>query len=425
MKKSEDNVTAEIIKEIKKTKLTYAVQTEKLNSAISKSLKSNKSKQGGDGGCIPDLVFTFKHENETWFGFIENKNGKDNMEKLDDDGFIKNHNNDGKLAYKNVISKYALNGAYYYARNSYNDTDYKNYLIIGVCGYEDGFKKYKHIVNTYILTPETGGVAAKFKDFSNLSFLYPENLKATMKEIALVHLTDEQKEKIKEQSEKSIDGALTTLNQQMRDELGIDAKWRINIVVAMILAGIGDKNYNITPLKIEDLKGSEEADSTDADIILRKINALLKHRKLPTDKADQIKDEIKRTIKYNQEFNQVRDSGETVLKTTYREIKTNILPFAENKMLDFSGAVYNRVTDWMGLADDEKNDVVLTPRYVVDLMVGLTRVDMNSYVWDFALGSGGFLISAMNVAIKDAKDKIKDPDEYKRKERSIGLTPKD
>nr|WP_317381138.1 N-6 DNA methylase [uncultured Helicobacter sp.] len=69
----------------------------------------------------------------------------------------------------------------------------------------------------------------------------------------------------------------------------------------------------------------------------------------------------------------------------------------------------------MAIPDNEKNDVVLTPRYVVDLMVELAEVNKDSFVWDYATGSGAFLISAMNAMIKDAQNSIKSPKELELK----------
>ena len=63
----------------------------------------------------------------------------------------------------------------------------------------------------------------------------------------------------------------------------------------------------------------------------------------------------------------------------------------------------------------EINDVVLTPRYVCELMAKLCKVNQDSYVWDYAAGSAGFLISAMKQMIKDAEDNIKSPKELQEK----------
>ena len=44
---------------------------------------------------------------------------------------------------------------------------------------------------------------------------------------------------------------------------------------------------------------------------------------------------------------------------------------------------------------------------------------MNSYVWDFATGSAGLLVAAMNEMLIDAKNKISSPEELARKEATI------
>lgn len=54
--------------------------------------------------------------------------------------------------------------------------------------------------------------------------------------------------------------------------------------------------------------------------------------------------------------------------------------------------------------------------------VKLARVDKDSYVWDFATGSAGLLVAAMNEMIDDAKEKISSPEEYQEKVAKIKAT---
>ena len=70
---------------------------------------------------------------------------------------------------------------------------------------------------------------------------------------------------------------------------------------------------------------------------------------------------------------------------------------------------------WLGFTQDKLNDVVLTPSYVATLLVKLARVNKDSYVWDFATGSAGLLVAAMNEMIIDAKRTITSPDELAAK----------
>ena len=48
-------------------------------------------------------------------------------------------------------------------------------------------------------------------------------------------------------------------------------------------------------------------------------------------------------------------------------------------------------------------------------------MNRDSYVWDYAVGSAGFLISSMKLMIADAKEHSTSPDEFRRKEQRIKL----
>ncbi len=69
----------------------------------------------------------------------------------------------------------------------------------------------------------------------------------------------------------------------------------------------------------------------------------------------------------------------------------------------------------MSIDNDAANDVVLTPRYVTQFMAKCARTNKDSFVWDKAMGSAGFLVSAMDIMIKDARETITDPDELDKK----------
>lgn len=86
---------------------------------------------------------------------------------------------------------------------------------------------------------------------------------------------------------------------------------------------------------------------------------------------------------------------------------------------DFTGKLFNEMYSWMGFSQDKLNDVVLTPSYVSALLVKLARVNKDSYVWDFATGSAGLLVAAMNEMLNDAKQNVKSPKELYEKELKI------
>ncbi len=90
-----------------------------------------------------------------------------------------------------------------------------------------------------------------------------------------------------------------------------------------------------------------------------------------------------------------------------------------NFHLDFTGKILNSLNDWVSIENDAAKDVVLTPRYVTAFTAKLARTNMDSFVWDRAMGSAGFLVSAMDIMIKDAQNKIKDETELVEKIENI------
>lgn len=354
MRSSEMNMVTMAQNWIKNSGLKYSVESEVLNPAISGSLKSNPSKTGKNGGGKPDITFYVEHNGEKWFGIIELKNKFDKLEKLTPEGLIDNQKKDGSPAYgPTAIGGYAVNGAHYYAKNAFNDTEYNKFFVIGANGYTDDSGKYKTEVSVYVLSNKTNGEAVKYKNFTNLSFLNPDNISETFNEISRLALTDDQRAKLRDQSEQSLDKELKRLNELMYKDLKIDANLRVNLLVSLILAALGDETNNISPLDVSDLRGSSEADSSDADVILRKVKTLFNSKQLPKTKIDQIVNALTQTIKFNN-FEKIGGGTESKIKTLYREINNNLISYARNTEIDFSGAVYNVMTDWMQVPDSEK-----------------------------------------------------------------------
>lgn len=114
------------------------------------------------------------------------------------------------------------------------------------------------------------------------------------------------------------------------------------------------------------------------------------------------------------------EERESILKVLFLQIQRDIVPILESNLhLDFTGKILNKLSDWVSIENDAANDVVLTPRYVTAFMARLARTNMDSFVWDRAMGSAGFLVSAMDIMVKDAQSKIVDKDELAEKVRRI------
>ena len=157
----------------------------------------------------------------------------------------------------------------------------------------------------------------------------------------------------------------------------------------------GLKTDGIVQLKPEKLDGNIDDDDNDGTTILKKISSFLKKRNSNNYKVKMVMDLLSPI--FTKKFLWENNNGESLIKHIFTDIHSEVIPLLESDLqLDFTGKILNSLNDWVSIENDKQNDVVLTPRYVTKLMVKLTRTDMNSYVWDTAMGSGGFLVSAMD-----------------------------
>ena len=193
---------------------------------------------------------------------------------------------------------------------------------------------------------------------------------------------------------------------------------RVYLVVASIMATLGDVENNVYPLTKADLKSSNERNNTDGDIMVRKIESFLDAKKLPKDKKDLIVRTLQNTLTTDN-INKA-DDGESQLKRVFIKIVDDLGVYYKIGLnTDFTGKLFNEMYSWLGFTQDQLNDVVLTPPYVATLLCRLARVNKDSFVWDFATGSAGLLVAAMNEMLADAKKKIKSPEELARKSAEI------
>lgn len=397
-----------------KLKIPYFYKTAEINTEIDNALKVAPSKRGGDGKNYPDIKLLLDNKIPV---MIEVKGTKGALVKYNDRGEIDNKNKDGEPNYKN-IEKYAVNGAIHYANAILQHTaSYKDVIAIGVNGYmQDGELKQEYGV--YYVSDKNFRVPKKIDDYSDLSFLALANRAELMAKIKDINLTEEEKEKRTNDLENDFENKLKKLNQKMHDNLGISAGQRVGLIVGQIMAGLGVTDETGTvllePLEVSELKGQIVAESTDGHVIMNKIRSFLATKNLPNEKRAMIIRDLENTFISSELWRPI--NGESKLKTVYIDVKTDIVPLLQShdRHLDFTGKLFNVLNEWIDIPDGEKNDVVLTPRYVTELMAKLAHVNRDSYVWDYAVGSAGFLISAMKLMIEDAQ-KIKSVQERHKK----------
>ena len=417
-KSVEPNVADLVNGWLKSYGLDYKLQQEPLNPQIDKALEEYYSKNGGAGGNRPDAKLLLRDANlSDWPILIEYKGYKDRLVKLGPDGQIANRTSKNEPDYKNINS-YAVNGAVHYANALLHYTDYTDVIAIGVTGWKDATGALCHEIGVYLVSKSNFGTGQKVDDYTDLSFLRKKNFSTFISKVKALSLTPQEAERLKEQRDREIGASLVRLNNDIyQREKGLSESDRVHLVAASIIATIGIPG-KVATLEKSELKSSTEDGNRDGDIILRKIDAFLKEKNLPKDKKDLIVRTLQNTLTTDNINKPV--NGESQLKRVFTKIVDDLgIYYKIGLTTDFTGKLFNEMYSWLGFTQDKLNDVVLTPSYVATLLVRLARVDKDSFVWDFATGSAGLLVAAMNEMLADAKAKLKSPDDFARKEAEI------
>lgn len=398
--------------------LDYKLEQESLNNEIDNALSDYYSKSGGKGGNRPDVKLLLRDSHLNFYPvLIEYKGYKDSLVKLNGAGQVANITTNNEPHLTN-INNFAVNGAVHYANALLHHTSYTDIIAIGVTGYKNSSGKLQHEIGVYYVSKTNLGVGQEIGVYSDLSFLAPKHFDEFSLKVQNLQLTQDELEKIKIQREKEIDASLVRLNNDIyQNEKGLGESDRVYLVAASIIATLGVPG-KVAPLEKSDLKSSNETGNRDGDIIFRKIKAFLKEKQLPVAKRELILRTLQNTL-MTDNINKVV-SGESQLKRVFTKIVDDLgIYYKIGLTTDFTGKLFNEMYGWLGFSQDKLNDVVLTPSYVAVLLARLARVNKDSYVWDFATGSAGLLVAAMNEMLIDAKNSIQSPEELLRKEAHI------
>lgn len=435
---------------LKELGITYygKTQASQLNESIANALKEAPSKSGGSGNNYPDIMLMLKSRKLNRYipVMIEAKGGKNKLEKLDKEGNIeqvKLWDSDSKEGAKNPhkkgdpnfnsIEKYAVNGAYHYAKIILEDErcNYDEVIFIGVNGTK--LTKNNEVADSehkvYYLSRSNKMQPKYVKDLDkSWDLMKADNLESLFDVIDKLTLSEEELEALTSKTEDQLEKAVKKIHQEIYDNASLrnvlTTNEKLYLFSGLIMAGL--KTDGIVQLKPEKLDGNIDDDDNDGTTILKKISSFLKKRNSNNYKVKMVMDLLSPI--FTKKFLWENNNGESLIKHIFTDIHSEVIPLLESDLqLDFTGKILNSLNDWVSIENDKQNDVVLTPRYVTKLMVKLTRTDMNSYVWDTAMGSGGFLVSAMDEMFKDAKEKIQDKKkleeklEHIKKEQLLGV----
>ena len=397
--------------------IKYFCKTERINDAIDKALSQAESKSGGTGRNYPDIkIFLKSAHNRCLPVMLEAKGTKGKLIKLDKFGKIEL---EGAKGQRTAVTDFAVNGAVHYVNAVLDEGTYHEALAIGLNGYEDsGEIKYQAAV--FYISEDNAREPIELKQYSDLSCLTLRNLPKLFEELDNAHLTEEQREDLKRSKHALLESRIKAIHQgiykddDLKNNLGINDK--LYLFSGLIMAGLPIQDTaDITPT---DLKGNSNDEDNDGSAILRRIKSFLKAKHSPDDKVDMILRLLSGV--FTNKLLWHPNNGESKIKKIFRDIYEGVIPILKLRLnVDFTGIILNSLKDWLELDNDKKNDVVLTPRYVTSLMAKLARTDMDSFVWDTAMGSGGFLIAAMEQMIDDVKRKIPTQDAREKKIRHI------
>lgn len=399
-------------------KLDYKLEQESLNTEIDQALNDYYSKNGGVGGNRPDAKLLLQDKNLVNYPIlIEYKGYKDKLVKLDSEGKVANKTAKNQPDFKNINS-YAVNGAVHYANALLHYTSYTDIIAIGMTGFKDDSGNLEYEIGVYYVSKSNFGIGQKVDDYTDFSFLKKTNFDKFIDKVKKLRLTQDEIERLKEQREQEINTSLVKLNNDIyQNEKGLSERDRVYLVAASIIATLGVPG-KVAALEKQELKSSTEEENRDGDIILRKIKAFLNEKNLPQEKRELIVRTLQNTLTTDN-INKV-ENGESQLKRVFTKIVDDLgIYYKIGLTTDFTGKLFNEMYSWLGFSQDKLNDVVLTPAYVATLLARLARVNMDSYVWDFATGSAGLLVASMNEMLNDAKDKIKSPDKFAIKSAEI------
>ena len=418
-------------KQLSEFGIKYQTKTESINRSIDEVLSNYCSKSGGSGKNYPDikLLLTSNHARSIPV-MIEAKGTKGDLIKYAKDSteieLVTEYSSDSKTHKKGdknytTIQKYAVNGAVHYANAILYGKAYDEVIAVGVNGYTKDDKTLFTELEAYYVSNRKARIPIKIGEYKDLSFLKKDNLDNLFKKLDDLTLSEDELEKRKSNIENDLEAKIKSIHQSLYDDsmfkTALQTNEKLYLFCGLIMAGL--------PIDgIRDFDIDHHQEDNDGQAVLKRIQKYLEKKNQGANKKNEMIIGLLKPVFDSKTLNstdQEGSLGESLIKRLYNQIQNEILPYLTAELhLDFTGKIMNSLNDWVHLENDKANDVVLTPRYVTSFMAKLAHTDMDSYVWDCAMGSAGFLVAAMELMIRDAESKITDdPDALDSKRRRI------
>lgn len=322
-----------------------------------------------------------------------------------------NTNKDGIKFDDKSIAGYAINGALYYARNMIASHKYDEVIAIGCAGDNDNNVK----IQVYYVFGNGENAFKLIENCTTFDFLETQ---ATFDEFYKnAILSEEEQQQILINSQVVLKSYAKALNKLMHNH-NITAPQRVLYVSGMLLAMQDTKDNHgniIDGLTPNDLKGFQTVHKRDGILIFNQINEFLSYKQINENKKllmlasfneiakDEQRDEPIKNDKAIANFLQ-EDSSPTkqIFTFIYEYIYKSIDGMAGH--IDIMGEMYSEFLKY-ALGDGKEIGIVLTPPYITKMMAQILNIGTENKVMDLATGSAGFLISAMELMIKQAESK--------------------
>lgn len=416
----EEKVEEHYKKVLDDLRIRHYGKNEAINDSISKALKETDSKSGGAGSNFPDIQLLLQNKTRRDIPvMIEAKGTKGRLEKLASDGSIELVSN-GKNPHR-AVQEFAVNGALHYGKAVLSEGTYNEVIIVGINGATmvDGAVADPEI-KAYYVAKKNDSVPKEIVGFDFVQ-VKSSNIDSFYESLDKLSLTEAEREKLKRDKEERLEQSIKDIHQRIYDDTTVRTLLSTNDKLYFFFCGLimaGLTTEGVKALELDRFFSNDDVDDNDGGIILTRTKSFLNKKNCPKDKIDMVLNYLKPVFEKRDLWKPV--NGESIIKSIYKQIKADILPLLESNIhLDFTGKILNSLNDWVSIENDRLNDVVLTPRFVTNLMARITRTDMDSFVWDTCMGSSGFLVSAMELMIEDAKESIKDDEERENKIRHI------
>lgn len=307
----------------------------------------------------------------------------------------------------NAVVNFAMNGALFYAKHLAKNTTYKKIIAIGVSG-----DKKKHKISP-IYVDDTD----YYRELPDVESFISFNEK-NIDEYYTREILKEDTNTEKELAEILKDAA--SLHEDLRNYGNLKDIDKPLVVSGILLAlnEIEKKSFSIDNLVGDTVE-------TDGQKIYKAIESNLKRVNVqPQVKLDKILSQFS-IICDTQILNEINDTlGETPLKYyakfLYERIFKSIKYTSSSE--DYLGRFYGEFMSYSG-GDGQTLGIVLTPKHITELFCELLDLKPEDVVLDPCCGTAGFLIAAMHMMLKKAKDDTQKKHIRKEQLHGIELQP--